>query len=98
MTNNKIKNNSISEPLQVIRWPNGSNTYYKQNSKSLHRLYGPACEWNDGTYEWWVNGINVGKNHPFLNLLIEYNLYDKWCLGDLSDSDWVLLKMSMGND
>lgn len=30
--------------------------YHNEDGK-LHRLDGPAVEWNDGGKEWWINGV-----------------------------------------
>ena len=38
----------------------GNKFYYKDRKMTiLHRLDGPAVEWNDGDKEYWVNGKEV---------------------------------------
>ena len=32
------------------------NVYWRYNNGYLHRLDGPAIEWNNGQKEWWQNG------------------------------------------
>jgi hypothetical protein len=32
------------------------NVYWRRNNGCLHRLDGPAIEWNNGQKEWWQNG------------------------------------------
>ena len=60
---------------------------YSNDKGLLHRLDGPAREWNDDTKEWWLNGLCHREDGP----AIEY--YDgskSWYLNGeyYLEQDW----------
>jgi hypothetical protein len=50
-------------------YTNGSKEWYIDGR--LHRLDGPAIEWNDGDQEWYINGkrIDCNSNEEFLRIV-----------------------------
>ena len=42
------------------------NIIWRNSSRKLHRLDGPALEWADGTKVWWVNGKRHRLDGPAL--------------------------------
>jgi hypothetical protein len=56
----------------------GSRRWYKPGTWILHRLDGPACEYADGSREWWVND----KRHHLDGPACEYADGSRWWLVD----------------
>jgi hypothetical protein len=52
---------------------------YRNEKGKLHRLDGPAVEWNSGSKFWYING----NRHRLDGPAVEYYDGDKsWCLND----------------
>jgi len=54
MTNLKFSN--TEEPFYNVAMDKWGNIYYSNKEGQLHRLNGPAIEYNSGRQEYWVNG------------------------------------------
>ena len=39
--------------------------HFNDNNGLIHCEYGPAIKWNDGSVEWWLNGVKYS--------------FSKWC-------------------
>ncbi len=60
--------------------------YYNEKDQ-LHRLDGPAIEWNDGSKEWWINNERHREDGP----AVEYTGgYKEWFLNyeEYSEQEW----------
>ena len=57
----------------------------------VHRLDGPAMIWEDGDFDWWINGFCITYQiRPWAN---EIGID----LDNLTDDDKVLIKLAWGN-
>ena len=63
--------------MNKFYYSDGSTSSNLDGSKLLHRVDGPAMEWNNGSKEWWLNG----KRHRVDGSAIEWDNGDKeWYL------------------
>ena len=53
----------------------GTKRYYKKGTTTLHREDGPAVEYNNGTKEWWINGLPHRIDGPALDYLVVKKWY-----------------------
>jgi hypothetical protein len=52
--------NDYSYSLQRLFYGKKSTRYYNDDGY-LHRISGPAIEWEDGHCEWFIDGIQLSK-------------------------------------
>jgi hypothetical protein len=51
-------------------------TEWRSAEKLLHRENGPAVEWDDGSEDWWFNGVPHREGGP---AIIRANGTKRWC-------------------
>jgi hypothetical protein len=81
--------------------------YYTEND-SLHRKDGPAIVWENGSQEWFINGVRHRTNGPAYTYT---DRYQGWCIkgrryytnkefqeaADLSDEDMIAMILKYGD-
>lgn len=60
----------------LVIYKNGDR-FWKNEKGQLHRIGGPAIEWNDGTKEWYINGNLHRVDGPAIEIS---NGYREWFL------------------
>lgn len=55
----------------------GTKFYYKKGTKTVHRINGPAIEWDDGSIEYVVNGETHRLDGP---AIIDADGFIAWCI------------------
>ena len=89
----------------VQAWHENGKLKYKgwfQNGQ-CHRLDGPAYQYWFMSEElkityWHICGKIIDEHsHPFVKLLKQYSLYDKWKRDELTEDEQVLIKLSLEN-